>query len=523
VAARVTAVYGKYGAISSRKPYGRRRGLTGFGSAHTFAPMAFDPDYVRLVLTENFEDAVAQFLDPLLAIHEAHLVMLVGQRIVTCDDARAIAGALATIDPAVVRGVRYDGTDEDLFFYIERQLAAACGHEIAGRLHTARSRNDIDMTLYRLCLRERVAAILSATLDLRSVLLAHAASHTSSVFPAHTHTQPAQPTTIAHYLHAVVEQLERDAARLFAALATINRCPLGACAITGTGFDIDRTRTSDLLGFGGPTGNTYGSVATVDYLIEAAAVAANVAVGCGRVVQDLLFWSTVEVGYLRLGDGFVQSSSIMPQKRNPVGLEHARALLSKALGQLLGAIHATHNTPFGDIVDTEDDLQPLVARAFGDTQRGVALMAAALRDATFDTGLMAERAGANWVTVTELADTLARDHGVPFVTAHGLAVRVIRQVAETGAPVFEVFQQVTRDAGLHVAVTAADLTRILSPAHFVRVRETPGGPGPRAIASALGVSDAALDSDRTALGQITAAWSAADARRRAAVEALRAG
>lgn len=483
--------------------------------------MAFDPDYVRLVLNENFDDAVAQFLDPLLAVHEAHLVMLTGQGIVGRDDARGIARALATIDPAVVRGVRYDGTDEDLFFYLERRIAAVCGPEIAGRLHTARSRNDIDMALYRLHLRERVAAILSATLDLRSVLLAHAAAHTSSVFPAHTHTQPAQPTTIAHYLHAIVEQLERDAARLLAALAGINRCPLGACAITGTGFDINRTRTSDLLGFDGPTGNTYGSIATVDYLIEAAGVAANVAVGCGRVVQDLLLWSTVEVGYVRLADGFVQSSSIMPQKRNPVGLEHARALLSKSLGQLLGVIQATHNTPFGDIVDTEDDLQPLVARAFGDTRRGVALMAAALRNATFDTGRMAERAGANWVTATELADTLARDHGVPFVTAHGLAARVIRRATETGAPVFEAFQHVMREAGLHVAITAEDLTRLLSPAHFVGVRETPGGPGPRAIAAALAASAAALDRDRDRLGQITAAWAAADAMRRAAVEALR--
>jgi argininosuccinate lyase len=485
--------------------------------------MAFDPDYVRLVLNENFEDAVAQFLEPLLAIHEAHLVMLTGQGIVARGDAGTIAAALATIDPAAVRAVQYDGTDEDLFFYLERRIAEACGHEIAGRLHTARSRNDIDMTLYRLRLRERVGAILSATLDLRSVLLAHAAAHTSSVFPAHTHTQPAQPTTIAHYFHAVVEQLERDAARLFAALATINRCPLGACAITGTGFDINRARTSDLLGFDGPTGNTYGSIATVDYLIEGAGVAANVAVGCGRVVQDLLLWSTVEVGYLRLGDGFVQSSSIMPQKRNPVGLEHARALLSKAFGQLLAVVQAVHNTPFGDIVDTEDDLQPLVARAFGDTQRGVALMAAALRDVTFDTGRMAERAGANWVTVTELADTLAREHGVPFVTAHGLAVRLIRRAAETDAPPFEVFQQVTADAGLHVAMTAGDLTRVLSPGHFVTVRETPGGPGPWAIAAALAASDASLDRDRNLLGQITAAWSAADARRRAAVEALRAG
>ena len=181
--------------------------------------------------------------------------------------------------------------------------------------------------------REMVLALIDGTLALRRTLLDLAARHTEDVFPAHTHTQPAQPTTIAHYLMAVVEQLERDTVRLRAACAVTNRNPLGACAITGTGFPIDRGRTSALLGFDGPTGNTYGSIATVDYLLESVSAATVLLVGLGRVVQDLLLWCTAEFGYLRLSDGFVQCSSIMPQKRNPVALEHARAIASKAVGQ----------------------------------------------------------------------------------------------------------------------------------------------------------------------------------------------
>ena len=142
--------------------------------------------------------------------------------------------------------------------------------------------------------------------------------------------------------------------------------PLGACAITGTGFPIDRHRTSELLGFDGPTGNTYGSIATVDYLLEGVSATAITIVGLGRVVQDLLLWGTMEFGYLRLADGFVQSSSIMPQKRNPVALEHARGIGSQAVGQAQAIVTAVHNTPFGDIVDTEDDLQPLVASMYRD-------------------------------------------------------------------------------------------------------------------------------------------------------------
>src|SRR6185295_2691465 len=213
-------------------------------------------------------------------------------------------------------------------------------------------------------------------LDLREALLELASRHRETVFAAHTHTQPAQPTTVAHYLAAVIEQLERDLVRLRAAYASTNRSPLGACAITGTGFPIDRTLTSDLLGFDEPTGNTYGSIATVDYLLESVAAAQVMLVGLGRVVQDLLLWSTREIGYLRLADGLVQGSSIMPQKRNPVALEHTRSIASKALGEEVAIVTAIHNTPLGDNVDTEDDLQPIVASMFRDAQRAVALIAA---------------------------------------------------------------------------------------------------------------------------------------------------
>ena len=348
--------------------------------------MPFSPDYVRIVLNDNFEDAKTLFLDPLMAIHYAHLVMLHDTGIVSLDDARTIRRALDGIDLAAVRGAVYDGSCEDLFFYLERQVVAACGDAVAGRLHTARSRNDIDMTMYRMRLRECVLGLIAATVQLRQSLVGVADRHRHTVFPAHTHTQPAQPSTVAHYLLGAIEQLERDTARLRAAYVSVNVNPLGACAITGTGFPIDRDRTSALLGFDGTTGNTYGSIATVDYLLEAAGSAAVTLVGVGRLVQDLLLWCTMEVGYLRLTDGFVQVSSIMPQKRNPVALEHARALASKAFAQAGAIPVAVHNTPFGDIVDNEGDLQPLVATMFNDAIRAVSLVAVALVGADFDVG-----------------------------------------------------------------------------------------------------------------------------------------
>ena len=210
---------------------------------------------------------------PLMAIHFAHLVMLTEQGIVPRAEARAVRDALESIRLDDVRGVVYDGSCEDLFFYVERLIVESCGEEAAGRLHTARSRNDIDMTMYRMRQREFVAALAADALDLRAVLVDVATRHRETIFAAHTHTQPAQPTTIAHYLLAIIEQLERDHVRLQAAYVSTNKSPLGACAITGTGFAIDRQLTSDLLGFDEPTGNTYGSIATVDYLLESVSAA----------------------------------------------------------------------------------------------------------------------------------------------------------------------------------------------------------------------------------------------------------
>ena len=394
-----------------------------------FDLMKFAPAYVDHVLNENFEDAKELFLGPLMAINYAHLVMLVEQDIVGKADGRRIREALDSISHLEIQSTKYDGSYEDLFFYVERLIAEACGPDgadVAGRLHTARSRNDIDMTMYRMRQREFILGLIAATYELRRSLLDLADRHRETVIAVHTHTQRAQPTTVAHYLLAVVEQLERDAARLKAAYDRTNRSPLGACAITGTGFAIDRQLTSDLLGFCGPTGNTYGSIATVDYLLESASATAVLLTGAGRFLQDLLLWSTAEFSYLCLGDGYVQCSSIMPQKRNPVALEHARAIGSKALGQSQAIIITVHNTPFGDIVDTEDDLQPLVFATFRDATRAVKLVAAALTTAQFDAERLEARAGDGWTTLTELADTLVRDHQLPFRAAHAIAAHMVK-------------------------------------------------------------------------------------------------
>ncbi|MGC4085042.1 MAG: lyase family protein, partial [Vicinamibacterales bacterium] len=293
------------------------------------------------------------------------------------------------------------------------------------------------------------------------------------------------------------EQVERDAIRLRGAYDRTNLNPLGACAITGTGFDIDRSLTSDLLGFYAPTQNTYGWIATADYLLESASATMVLVTGMGRFVQDLLLWSTAEFDYIRLGDGFVQGSSIMPQKRNPVALEHARVIGSKAVGQAQAVMTAVHNTPFGDINDTEDDLQPLVFSMFKDAIRAVRIVAAALRTAQFDAARLEARAGDGWTTLTELADTLVREHGIPFSAAHAISAKFVAARHEDPA---KPLAQILTEASAIVlpaplSYTEEQLERILSPRHFVMIRQTYGGPAPSETRRAAAASVRQLEAD----------------------------
>ena len=384
------------------------------------------PIYAETVLAHNFADGLQFFLPFLMQIHYAHCLMLARQRILTREEARAILGGLDALDCAKIRRARYDGSVEDLYYFVERELIRQIGEEAAGKLHIARSRNDIDVTLYRMKLRGDALALAGQLGELRGALLQLAGAHLRTVMPAHTHTQPAQPTTLAHYFSAAIEFLSRDIARLQAAFATINRSPLGACAITTTGFPIDREQTAARLGFEGVVENSYYAIGGIDYLLEAIGAVATTAVSLGKFTQDLLLWATQEFSYIRLSDAFVQGSSIMPQKRNPVALEHARILLSKTLGQAQAVMTSVHNTPFGDINDVEDDLQPLVHATFSEAARAVRLLTGAVRAIEVDRDALRRKAGGSFLTMTELADTLVRREGLSFKLAH----RVVAQTAK---------------------------------------------------------------------------------------------
>ena len=453
------------------------------------------PVYADTVLAINFRDAQQRFLDSLIEIQYAHTLMLARQRIISEEVARDCIRALNALDRAALVTAPYDGKTEDLFFHVEDALERLCGKSTAGSMHTARSRNDLAITQYRMCLRSGILDIVRALNAARRALTGLANAHISTLMPAYTHTQPAQPITLAHYLLAVIELMGRDERRLQAAYATVNRSPMGACAISTTGFPIDREFTASLLGFDGLQLNSYGAIAATDYLTETAAALSTAMLNLGRVTQDFLLWCTAEFGYLRLSNAWVQISSIMPQKRNPVPFEHVRVLASKALAQAQGIFTCLHNTPFGDINDAEDDLQPLVFGATTDAVRALELCAGVMGGCEVNTIRMAERAAADFLTVTELADTLVRREGVNFREAHQLvsaSVKELRGNDSTQAMVETVEALAPLHFGRVLKSSRAELLEALDPWHFVAIRRAPGGPAPEAIRAALDLAAADL-------------------------------
>ncbi len=414
--------------------------------------------------------------------------MLARQRIIPREAAIACLLTLDSLDRDQLRKVPYDGRSEDLFFYIQAEIERLCGEENGGRMHTARSRNDIDLTMYRMCLRREVLALVEQMHQVCSTLIVLSRKHVDTIMPAYTHTQPAQPTTLAHYLLAAIECFSRDQQRLRAAFATINRSPLGACAITTTGFPIDRTYTAELLAFDGLQVNSYGAIAATDYVTETAGAIATAMINLGRLVQDLLLWSNPGLNYIRLSDAWVQISSIMPQKRNPVALEHARILASKALAQAQGVFTASHNTPFGDIVDSEDDLQPLVFSMTADAGRALRLFAGLMSDCEINTERLADAAHHDFLTATELADTLTRNEGLSFHAAHRLVSEAVRKLAGHYSPetMADTVIELAREQLGHPLKTAkAELLQALDPHWFVKIRRIPGGPAAESVEAAL--------------------------------------
>lgn len=457
-----------------------------------------DPVYKNTVLEPLFEGAKQHFVDPFRAINRAHLVMLAETGILSPAQAGKIAGALDDIDGSVdISGLRYTGEFEDFFFLVEAELKKRLGPDLAGRLHTARSRNDIDHTVFKIALKQRLDELMAKAHRLASAMIETASRERDTLIVAYTHGQPAQPTTFGHYLGAAIEVLLRDLARLAAARETLDLCPMGAAAITTSGFEIDRHRVAHLLGFSGPLRNSYGCIASVDYVTGFYSALKLVFLHLGRLIQDLQYWTGFEVGQVYVPNAFVQISSIMPQKRNPVPIEHLRLLSSLTVGRCETIVGVMHNTPFTDMNDSEGEVQGAGYAAFGSGGRVLDLLAALIPALSIDGARVGKNIDASCITITELADSLVRSSGLSFRQAHEIASATARAVIARGVPLGEGYQEFAEACGEHAGgapgLDEARFAEAVSPERFVAVRQRFGGPGAQAMDEALAAYRAELD------------------------------
>ncbi len=388
---------------------------------------------------------------------------------------RALEGLETTPLPA-------QGPDvPDAYFAIQSELEQALGAHAVSWVRIGLSRNDLDMTVYRMRARELLLATGEQLLTLRRAVLAKADAHLETVLIAQTHHQPGQPTTVAHYLAAVEALLSRDSERLLGAYGRLNRCPLGAAALAGSSHPLDRELTAALLGFEGPVENTYDAVASSDWEAEVVSVAQSVALNLSRFVCDLLSWAAA--GWYRLDEGLVQGSSIMPQKRNPVALEHARTRFSRALGAAQMVLYSSHNIPYADLNDFGPDVQGALQMQHVQLAGGVELLLACLEGGDFDVQRLRAAAAATDTTATELADELVREGRLSFPEAHALVGRLVVKLQADGRPLTQATVRDVAELG-GPELTPEALHAALDPEAFVR-RRGGGGPAPDAVKEQL--------------------------------------
>ena len=360
---------------------------------------------------------------------KAHVAMRAAQNIVSAEDARTIDGGLDTVAAEYeAQGVPEDWDLEDIHMTVEARLTELVG-PVAGRLHTARSRNDQVATDFRLWVREALERADAGLEMLQRALVTRAGEHADSIMPGFTHLQTAPPVTLGHHLMAYYEMIRRDRSRLADARARMNESPLGSAALAGTGFPIDRDATAQALGFEGPTRNSLDAVSDRDFAMDYLMAAAQCSLHLSRLAEEFVIWASQPFGFVRLPDALSTGSSIMPQKKNPDAAELVRGHAGRMVGAVTALMMTMKGLPLAYSKDMQDD-KPPVFEAASLIDLSIAAMTGMVADATFQTERMRQAAELGYATATDLADWLVTQADIPFREAHhitGAAVKLAEQ------------------------------------------------------------------------------------------------
>ena len=414
-----------------------------------------------------------------IAASKAHAAMLATQGIITASDAKNIGKGLDTILSEIGKGgFTFKRALEDIHMNVESRLSELIG-PAAGRLHTARSRNDQVATDFRLYVRDVIDETDAALAAFQQALVARALEHAGTVMPGFTHLQTAQPVTFGHHLLAYVEMAARDRGRFQDARKRLNESPLGAAALAGTSFPIDRHATAKALLFDRPMANSLDAVSDRDFVLETLSAASICAVHMSRFAEEIVIWTSPLVGLIRLSDKFTTGSSIMPQKRNPDAAELVRAKTGRVIGALNGLLIVMKGLPLAYQKDMQEDKQGAM-EGFAALSLAIRAMTGMVRDLAPDEAKMKAAAGEGYATATDLADWLVRTLKMPFREAHHVTGRIVAKAAEGGVALHEL--PLKEMQAIEPRITK-DVLGVLSVESSVKSRTSFGGTAPKNVAS----------------------------------------
>jgi len=427
-----------------------------------------------------------------IAASKAHAAMLGARGIISTEDVSAIDQGLDTIGAEYERdGVPENWDLEDIHMTTEARLAELIG-PAAGRLHTARSRNDQVATDFRLWVRDAIDDADAGLAALQRALVERADEHAEAIMPGFTHLQTAQPVTLGHHLLAYYEMIGRDRARFADARARLNRCPLGSAALAGTGFPIDREMTAQALGFDGPTANSLDSVSDRDFALEYLTAAAQCSLHLSRLAEEFVLWASQPFGFVSMPDTLSTGSSIMPQKKNPDAAELVRGHSGRIVGCAVSLMVTMKGLPLAYSKDMQDD-KPPVFEAAGLLGLSIAAMTGMVEGATFRTDRMRQAAELGYATATDLADWLVRAAGVPFREAHHITGAAVKLAEQRGIALsalsLEDIQAI--DGRIDERVFEA-----LTVEASVAARNSYGGTAPEQVRKQVAVARKALESEQ---------------------------
>jgi len=409
-----------------------------------------------------------------IAASRAHVAMLVNQGIMSAQDGDAIASGLKQIASEwEVSGVTEDSALEDIHMHVEHRLTELIG-ATAGRLHTARSRNDQVATDFRLWVRGAIDALDGALRDLQRVLVQRAEEHAESVMPGLTHLQSAQPITLGHHFMAYYEMVRRDRSRFHDARARMNESPLGSAALAGTGFAIDRQATAASLGFDAAMANSIDAVSDRDFALDLVMASSQCSLHLSRLSEEIVIWASAPFAFISLSDSYSTGSSIMPQKRNPDAAELVRGHSGRIAGAMMSLVMTMKGLPLAYSKDLQDD-KPPVFEAFDLLMLSIAATSGMIETATFDVARMRAAADAGHATATDFADWLVRVASIPFREAHHITGRAVRLAEERGITLSELPLEELHEIDKRIG---AGIYSVLSVEASVASRTSYGGTAP---------------------------------------------